>query len=198
VETPREPFAQEEVVGSEHPDDFLAGHRAYLVMLARTRLPDWLRRWLDYSDVLHETLANAYRRRDLLAAMVPAQRAGYLEKILQHVLCDAVRKHWRERPAKFPPEEWETSVSLFWPAPDTDQSSPSEHAMHKELLVELADALAQLSERERTAVEMRYLRRPVCSLEKIGLELQCTQRGAGGLLCRGLNKLRQLLRKSQL
>jgi RNA polymerase sigma factor (sigma-70 family) len=185
-------------VGAEHSNEFLAGHRSYLAMLARIRLPDWLRRWLDFSDVVHDTLANAYRHHGLLAEMVPAQLRRYLRTTLKNVLCDAVRKHWRERPANFPLEDEEMSVSLFWPAPDADPSSPSEHAMHEELLVELADALAHLSERERTAIELRYLRRPVCSLETIGQELDCSERGAGGLLCRALNKLRHLLRKSQL
>jgi RNA polymerase sigma factor (sigma-70 family) len=197
AETPRQPFAQEEVVGAEHPNDFLAKQRPYLALLARIWLPGWLRQWLDYSGVVHETLANAYGRRDQLAAMAPAQLARHLETTLRNVVRDALLEHWRERPTGFPLEDVSTSVSVLWPALE-DGQSPSEHASREEQLVELADALDQMSERERTAIEMRYLRRPACSLEKIGQELHCTERVAGSLLCGALSKFRRLLRKSQL
>jgi RNA polymerase sigma-70 factor (subfamily 1) len=182
---------------ADRPGEFLEGYRSYLALLARVRLPRWLRRWLDPTDVVHQTLAKAHPHQDRLQDMPPARMAAYLRQVLQNVLRDEVRRHWRERPDK-PLEDGERSSSLFWPLPCAAQPSPSEQVMHEELLVELGDALARLSERERTAVEMRYLRVPRCSLEKIGQELGCTERAAGGVLCRALQKLRQLLRKSQL
>jgi RNA polymerase sigma-70 factor (ECF subfamily) len=58
----------------------------------------------------------------------------------------------------------------------------------------LADALGKLLEAEREAVELKYLHG--CSVEFIGHYLGRTEDAVGGLLKRGLQKLRELLKES--
>jgi len=55
----------------------------------------------------------------------------------------------------------------------------------------LADALAKLLEAERTAVELKYLHG--CSVEFISQHMGRSRDAVGGLLKRGLHKLRRLL-----
>ena len=56
----------------------------------------------------------------------------------------------------------------------------------------------ELSDDERTAVEMRYLQDPSCPLREIARALnRPTAKAVAGLLARGLEKLRGLLREDQ-
>src|SRR5262249_47544353 len=43
----------------DRPDEFLEGHRAYLDLLVRIRLPPWLRQRLDPCEVVNQTVVNA-------------------------------------------------------------------------------------------------------------------------------------------
>jgi DNA-directed RNA polymerase specialized sigma24 family protein len=62
-------------------------------------------------------------------------------------------------------------------------------------MLRLAEGLMQLPDDERTALEMRYLQDPRCSLPEIAQALgRPTAKAVAGLLARGLAKLRGLLR----
>src|SRR5262249_12083087 len=75
--------------------------------------------------------------------------------------------------------------------------SPAEKVVQAEQLLRLAEGLMQLTDDERTAVEMRYLQEPRCPLPEIGRALgRPTAKAVAGLLARGLEKLRGLLRES--
>jgi hypothetical protein len=77
-----------------------------------------------------------------------------------------------------------------------EDPSPTEHVARAEQLRRLAEGLLQLSEDERTAVEMRYLQDPPCPLPDIARALgRPTAKAVAGLLARGLEKLRGLLRE---
>jgi RNA polymerase sigma factor (sigma-70 family) len=178
----------------DRPDEFLEGHRAYLDLLVRMRLPPWLRQRLNPCEVVNQTVVNALLHRDQLKALPPDRLRAYLRRVLQNVVWDEARKFLREQKQVSVEQAVSSSFGLMIP---DDGTSPSERAMREEALLELARALAQLSERERTAVELRYLRVPRCSLEQIGKELGCTERAAGGVLWRAMEKLRRLMPTSQ-
>jgi len=77
-----------------------------------------------------------------------------------------------------------------------EDPSPSAHVERAEQLRRLAEGLTRLAEDERTAVELRYLRVPRCPLPEIARELgRPTAKAVAGLLARGLEKLRGLLRE---
>jgi RNA polymerase sigma-70 factor, ECF subfamily len=70
-------------------------------------------------------------------------------------------------------------------------TSPSEHALRHEQLLELSDALAQLPEDQRQALEMHYLQG--CAVPEVAEQMSRTERSVAGLVRRGLQKLRELL-----
>ena len=74
-----------------------------------------------------------------------------------------------------------------------EQSSPSGRAMHQEQLLRLAETLARLPAAQRTALELRYLHEPPWALAAIARHLNRTDKAVAGLLCRGLQQLREML-----
>ena len=76
-----------------------------------------------------------------------------------------------------------------------DLSSPSQQACRSEASIALADVLAQLPEDQQTAVEMKYLQG--CSVAAIAEAMERSEMAVGGLLRRGLKRLRELMHASE-
>jgi RNA polymerase sigma-70 factor (ECF subfamily) len=74
-----------------------------------------------------------------------------------------------------------------------DQSSPSQRVMREELHFHLADALRQLPEDQRLAIELHHLQG--CTVAEAAEQMGRTKMAVVGLLFRGLKKLRQLLQE---
>ena len=74
-----------------------------------------------------------------------------------------------------------------------DQTSPSERAVRHEELRRLAEALAALTEDQRRAVELHHLHG--LTVEEVAGMLGRSEAAVGGLLRRGVKRLRELLRE---
>ena len=136
------------------PDDLFAKHRSGLGLLARLQLPAWLRAKLDPSDLVQQTLLEAHRERDRLAALPDSDCAAYLRRCLSNNLIDAVRKF---RPSLREVDLEKSSARIeSWLAADDTQ--PSERLAREERLNQLVDALATLPESQRMAVEWKHLK----------------------------------------
>ena len=129
-------------------------------------------------------------RPDLLAGMSPEQRHEAVKRFKTEARAAArVREPDLLRTLEQSSAWLEDRVVAEGP-------SPSAHVERAEQLRRLAEGLTQLSEDERTAVEMRYLQDPPYPLPEIARELgRPTAKAVAGLLARGLEKLRGLLRE---
>jgi RNA polymerase sigma-70 factor (ECF subfamily) len=175
------------------PDRPLARFREYLRLLARLQLDPALRGKLDPSDVVQQTLVKAQQGLGQLRGQSEGELLAWLRRILANTIVDAVRKHGGEVVRQRSLEESLAASSArleAWLA--ADQPSPSEQAERQEQLVALAEALAELPEDQRTAVEMHYLHDE--PLAEIAGSMGKTQPAVAGLLRRGLQKLRAHLR----
>src|SRR5262249_2644415 len=128
-----------------------------------------------------------------------AQTAAWLRRILLNNLADEVRRQGaQKRDAALERSldaAMEDSAARLegWLA--ADQSSPSQVADRHEQLLRLAEAVSELPENQRRAVELHHLRgRP---LAEIADDLGVSKPAVAGLLHRGLKALRRRLSEGE-
>ena len=169
--------------------------REYLRLLARLQLDPRLRSKLDPSDVVQETLLIAHQKRDQFRGSTDAEMASWLRRILANNLAQALRRFGRQQRDVALERSLEQAVEQSSARLESlladESAGPAGPALREERLLRLAEALAQLPEDQRTAVEMRHLQGlPVA---RIGEEMGRSEAAVAGLLRRGLKRLRELL-----
>jgi len=158
--------------------------RDYLRLVARLLWQPGIQRTHDLSDVVQQTLLKAHKNIDQFLGNTEGEWRRWLCKILQNELFQIVRKN--------PPGlQSLNESSRRLEEVEADHSSPSERAMGHEEIERLAAALGQMPEDERTAVELKHLHG--CSVAFISQHMGRTGDAVGGLLKRGMHRLRLLL-----
>jgi RNA polymerase sigma-70 factor (ECF subfamily) len=177
----------------EFPDaGRLERFRDYLRLMARLQLGARPTGRLDPSDIVQQTLMEAFEKRDQFRGGTGAEQAAWLRKILARNVADALRAQGRlkrdvTRERSLEEQMDQSSAQLGrWLA--LDQPSPSEHAQRHEQAILVADALARLPESQREAVVLHYWQGR--SLAEIGVALDRSIAAVAGLLKRGLKQLR--------
>ncbi len=175
----------------EDPVPDLARFRSYLHLLARLHLGG--RADLDASDLVQQTLLEAHRGLADCRATTDADRAAWLRRILANNLADAVRARrrgkrdvGREAPLDDALDASSARIGLWLADPGP---SPSWEADRHEQAVRLAAALAALPEGEREALVLQHWHG--LTVAQIGERLGRTPAAVGGLLKRGLARLRE-------
>lgn len=148
---------------------------------------------LDASDVVQETLLKAHQSLDRFRGRSEAEMKGWLQSILANTLNEALRKFRggardvaREQSLQEALDSSSARLEVFLAA---HQDSPSDPLKRAEYSIRLAEALATLPEDQRTAVQLMHVHG--YSVNEIAAHLNKTPAAVGGLLRRGLEKLRQ-------
>ena len=171
----------------------LEDYTEYLTLLARLQIDPRFRGQIDPADLVQQTLLKAHERRRQFRGTSEAEFAAWLRAILANHLADAVRRLGRgegdrERSLEAALEHSSARLGQWLAA---EQSSPSQRAMHQEQLLGMAEALAQLPDDQRLALEMRHLQDlPVTEISRL---MGRSPASVAGLLRRGLKAIRSLL-----
>jgi RNA polymerase sigma-70 factor (ECF subfamily) len=165
-------------------------YRAYLALLARLQLPPWLRAKADASDVVQQTLLEACQGGQLERLGEPAALA-YLRRALGNNLLDLIKRFSGEGRDVARERTLDGSSASLVEQLAADLSSPSRRLSQEEDLLRLAEALEELPEEQRLAVEMKHLRG--CSVAQIAGTLGKSEVAVGGLIYRGVRALREVL-----
>jgi RNA polymerase sigma-70 factor, ECF subfamily len=172
--------------------DAVERYRDYLHLLARLQLDPRLRGKIDLSGVVQQTLLEAHQ-----AGGVPA--LAWLRRILANNLGDEIRKLTtakrdlgRERSLEAALEASSARLDEWLAA---EQSSPSAPLQREEQALRLARALAELPEAQREALVLQHWHG--WTLARIARHLDRTPAAVAGLLKRGLQQLRAVLREAE-
>jgi RNA polymerase sigma-70 factor (ECF subfamily) len=173
--------------------------RGYLCALARIQVAarPWLAARLDASDVVQQTLLKAHAARDQFRGQTPAEMAGWLRQILTRTLANELRalgQQKRDAGAERPLEADLDASSCrldAWLA--ADQSTPSEQVGRRERADSLAAAVAALPAEQQEVLLLKHCQG--LALAEIADRLGRSPASVAGLLRRGLERLRELLRE---
>ncbi len=177
----------------------LEAYRDYLRLLARLQLDPRLRQRVDPSDVVQQTMLQAFQALPQFRGQTDQELAAWLRQILARTLAHQLRDQRRARrdPARERSLQADLDTSSHrletWLA--AEQSSPSQQLQRSEQLLRLAQALQALPETQREAVILHYWQG--WALADIARHLARTPAAVAGLLHRGLVQLRGLLQEKE-
>jgi RNA polymerase sigma-70 factor (ECF subfamily) len=166
--------------------------RDYLRLIARLLWKPGLQRRLELSDVVDRTILISKEKINQFVGTCKEEWRGWLRAILTNELYQELRQAKRDN--KIFEVSLDESSRHLEESIAADHTSPSERAVRHEQMERLAIALGNLLEAERTAVELKYLHD--CSVEFISQHMGRTADAVGGLLKRGMRKLRLMLQES--
>jgi RNA polymerase sigma-70 factor (ECF subfamily) len=176
-----------------HPD--FERFRNYLRILAEIDLSPRLRSKVDASDIVQQSLLEAYECLDKRRGTTDPELIAWLRTILSRNLLNTARDYGaqkrdvrREMPLAQRVEQSSVRLEQFLATSDT---TPSQNAIQNERLAQLADALAQLPDDWRTAVILKHFHD--WPLAQIAEHMGRTNLAVAGLLKRGLKRLRELM-----
>lgn len=174
-------------------------YRGYLRALAQIELGRRLQSKVDPSDIVQQSLLEAHQDLAALRGKSEAELVAWLRTILTRNLLNTARDFGaqkrdvrRERSLAQQVEDSSVRLDEFLAS---DQTSPSQRASRNEQAERLAQALAALPEDQRAAVVLKHFHD--WTVAEIAQELDRTTLAVGGLLKRGLKKLREKMDASE-
>jgi RNA polymerase sigma-70 factor (ECF subfamily) len=179
----------------EDSERLLAKYRNYLRFLARLQLDPRLQGKLDPSDLVQQTLLEAYAKREQFRGGSEGEYVVWLRRMLANNLADALRGFLQAKRDVAREQSLEEALRNSsarleaWLA--DSQPSIGEEAQQHERAVRLADALELLPEAQREALVLKHWHG--WTMAQIGEKLGRSQEAVAGLLKRGLKQLRQEL-----
>ena len=204
---PIELMAKARAGEAEALGELCALYRNYLRMVVRTGLGPRLRERVELSDVVQEALVEVVRQFPQFTGQSEAALVGWLRRLVGQKLADLGRYHSRAKrtsggsdlplDAPFDPGggglagEGGPGGGKLLDMLALSQTSPSEAASRRELIVLLADALADLPEPEAEVLWLYHAES--LSFEAIGDRLGLSRKSVRGVWARGLKTLKRSL-----
>ncbi len=148
----------------------------------------------DASDIVQQTLIDAYSQSNQYRGKSEQELAGWLNAILKHNLLDAVRRlrsRKRDIARERSPHAASGSASTHQFALVADQTSPSRRFAKSEELEAVKLAIQSLPDAQRTAVTLHHLEGQ--TLKEIAERMECSRGAVAGLVHRGLKRLQEQL-----
>ena len=185
------------VSAEDHAAPELEQHRNYLRMLADMQLNPRLRVKEGASDIVQQTMLDAHRDLADFRGKTDLELRAWLKVILTRNLLTAARRYGTAKRATGREvslqDQMDKSSAQFHRQLVGDQTSPSMKLIKQERSEQLAGALLNLLDDERSAVLLKHFHN--WSVAEIAEHLGRTQEAVAGLLRRGLKKLRERLRE---
>jgi RNA polymerase sigma-70 factor (ECF subfamily) len=137
--------------------------RSYLGFVARAQIETWLRRKVDASDLVQETMLEAYRDFERFNGRTEQEWLAWLRKILDHNAADFVRRYGgaakraagREVPFRDPADSHSPGVL----EPAADQPTPSQEFLQLDRELRVTAALSELPADYQEVIVLRNLQR---------------------------------------
>jgi RNA polymerase sigma-70 factor (ECF subfamily) len=170
--------------------------RHYVALLARTQVEGRLRAKIDSSDLVQDTLLEAYRGFGHFQGTTEAEWLAWLRRILAHNAADFVRRYrqtdkrqvGREVHLGRPPDASSGAPALD---PSDDGESPSQQLLRKERELLLADAIARLAPDHQEVILLRNLQR--LPFEEVARRMGRSRPAVQMLWMRAIRKLQDSL-----
>ncbi len=181
-------------------EDRLGEFRSYLRLLAGMQLDPMLKKRVDPSDVVQQTLLNAHRAAAQFRGTSDAELAGWLRQILANELAHQSRDHRRARRDVAREQSIEqalesSSLRLEQLLAD-DAPTPDSWANRNERTLQIAGVMATLPDLQREAIELHYWHHH--SLQEIAVRQHKSKSAVAGAIRRGLNVLKSQLDSQEL
>ncbi len=168
--------------------------RNYLHLLARAHVERRLQAKVDASDLVQQTLLEAYRDFGNFRGATEAEWLAWLRRILAHNAANFIR-HWKttgKRQAQREiPLDGADSMSGPGREPAGKEESPSQQLLRKERALLVADAVAQLPADYQEVVCLRNLQR--LSFHDVAERMGRSRPAVQMLWMRALERLQQIM-----
>jgi RNA polymerase sigma-70 factor, ECF subfamily len=163
-----------------------------LRQLADRQLDQHVRQRVAPSDVVQDSLADAWKARAGFKGVSKRELVAWLQAILEHNVRDLIREHVeadkrtvnRERSLDELRSSGAARPDVFISA----ELSPRSQLARREAIGRLSRFLDDLPQRQRQAVQMRYIEHR--TLKEIADHFACKKNAAAQLIARGLANLR--------
>ncbi len=170
--------------------------RNYVTLVARAHVEGRLQAKVDASDLVQQTLLEAYRDFGRFHGATEGEWLGWLKQILSHNAADFVRRYCQTGKRQSQREVHLTSP-FDSAAPDglaniaDSGETPSQQLLRKERELQVADALTQLSPDHREVIILRNLQR--LPFEDVARRMGRSRPAVQMLWMRAIQKLHQVL-----
>jgi RNA polymerase sigma-70 factor (ECF subfamily) len=169
-------------------------YRPALRLIAEQMIGPAMRRREDASDIVQQTVAEAYAALAQFNGKTEPEFSAWLKQILRRNVSNLVRDN-RAAKRDVRREQYldagQGSVSVTWLQPVDQVTPPSQYVIKAEAALNLARAIDELPDGQRTAVRMRHLEG--CGIQEIATIMEKSPTAVAGLIRRGLQSLRRSL-----